>query len=230
MDDAHKILVAEDEAGQAEVLRFSLEAEGYKVDVASDGRVALEKIKESPPDLLILDWMLPEVSGITIMKILRGEDATKKMPVIMLSARGEEDDKVRGFEVGVDDYMVKPYLPSELIARIKAVLRRSQPDMFENLLEYAGIAMNLEEKKVTRDGDLVALSSTEFRLLRVFMSRPGKVFSRSQLIDMAWGTGFYLEDRTVDVGVRRLRQALNEGGKPDLFRTVRSEGYSLESQ
>ena len=229
MHSTPHILIAEDEAGQAEILKFNLESEGYRVDVAADGQVALDKITETPPDLLILDWMLPEVSGITIMRKIRASDDTKHLPVIMMTARGEEDDKVRGFEVGVDDYMVKPYLPSELIARVKAVLRRARPELYDKELSHAGIVMDMEQKKVSRDGDLISLSSTEFRLLRVFLSRPGKVFSRGQLIDLAWGNGFYLEDRTVDVGVRRLRQALNKGDKPDLFRTVRSEGYALDA-
>jgi len=228
MHSTPSILIAEDEAGQAEILKFNLESEGYRVDVAPDGQIALDKIAETPPDLLILDWMLPEASGITIMRHLRANDETKHLPVIMMTARGEEDDKVRGFEVGVDDYMVKPYLPSELIARVKAVLRRARPELYDTQLSHAGIIMDMEQKRVSREGSVIELSSTEFRLLRVFLSRPGKVFSRSQLIDLAWGNGFYLEDRTVDVGVRRLRQALNEGDKPDLFRTVRGEGYALD--
>jgi len=222
------ILVAEDEHGQAEVLKYNLEEEGFRVGVAPDGQRALEMIEGAVPDLLILDWMLPEVSGIKIMKKLRKKPDTKSLPVIMLTARGEEDDRLRGFEVGVDDYVVKPYLPSELIARVHAVLRRSRPELEDETIEYSGIELDLARMRVTRDGDPVELASTEFRLLRALMARPGRVFSRNRLIDLAWSTTTFLEDRTVDVAVKRLRQALNEGGKKDLIRTVRSEGYAIE--
>lgn len=222
------ILVAEDERGQAEVLKYNLEEEGFRVLVAPDGQQALDLIDDAVPDLLILDWMLPEKSGIKIMKKLRAGGDTKTLPVIMLTARGEEDDRLRGFEVGVDDYVVKPYLPSELIARVHAVLRRSRPELAAEVMEYGGIELDLARMRVTRDGDTVELASTEFRLLRALMSRPGRVFSRNRLIDLAWGSTMFLEDRTVDVAVKRLRHALNEGGKSDMIRTVRSEGYSIE--
>ncbi|PHZ85714.1 phosphate regulon transcriptional regulator PhoB [Paremcibacter congregatus] len=226
--DTLYILIAEDEPRQAEILKFNLEEEGFRVGLAPDGLKALEMIDEALPDLLILDWMLPEVSGIRIMKKLRKEKETKSLPVIMLTARGEEDDRVRGFEVGVDDYVVKPYLPSELVARVRAVLRRSHPEMQEEKIEYAGIELDLVKLRVSRDGDPVELASTELRLLKALMSHPGRVFSRNRLIDLAWGTTIYLEDRSVDVAVRRLRKALNEGGKADIIRTVRSEGYAIE--
>ncbi len=226
--DTLYILIAEDESRQAEILKFNLEEQGFRVGLAADGLKALEMIDDALPDLLILDWMLPEVSGIRIMRKLRSEAETKSLPVIMLTARGEEDDRVRGFEVGVDDYVVKPYLPSELIARVRAVLRRSHPDLHEEKLEYAGVEMDLARLRITRDGDPVELASTEFRLLKALMSYPGRVFSRNRLIDLAWGTTIYLEDRSVDVAVRRLRKALNQNGKPDIIRTVRSEGYAIE--
>ncbi len=226
--DTLYILIAEDESRQAEILKFNLEEQGFRVGLAADGLKALEMIDDALPDLLILDWMLPEVSGIKIMRKLRSEAETRSLPVIMLTARGEEDDRVRGFEVGVDDYVVKPYLPSELIARVRAVLRRSHPDLHEEKIEYAGVEMDLARLRVTRDGDPVELASTEFRLLKALMSYPGRVFSRNRLIDLAWGTTIYLEDRSVDVAVRRLRKALNQGGKPDIIRTVRSEGYAIE--
>ncbi len=229
MTNAPKILVAEDEAGQAEILKYNLEEAGFTVNVARDGQAAIDRIEETLPDLLVLDWMMPEMSGIKILRWLRTKEDTKKLPVIMLTARGEEDDKLRGFEVGVDDFVVKPYLPSELIARINALLRRSRPELLDDILTCSDIIMDLERKKVTRGGDIINLSPTEFRLLKVFLSRPGKVFSRNQLLDLAWGQDIYVEDRTVDVSVRRLRKALNEGGKQDMFRTVRSEGYALES-
>ncbi|PCI51702.1 MAG: phosphate regulon transcriptional regulatory protein PhoB [Alphaproteobacteria bacterium] len=226
--DTLYILIAEDESRQAEILKFNLEEEGFRVGLAADGLSALKMIEEALPDLLVLDWMLPEISGIRIMKKLRSEKETRSLPVIMLTARGEEDDRVRGFEVGVDDYVVKPYLPSELIARVRAVLRRSHPDLHEEKIEYAGVEMDLVKLRVTRDGDPVELASTEFRLLKALISYPGRVFSRNRLIDLAWGTTIYLEDRSVDVAVRRLRKALNEGGKADIIRTVRSEGYAIE--
>lgn len=222
------ILVAEDERGQAEILKYNLEEEGFRVGVAPDGQRALDMISEAVPDLLVLDWMLPEMSGIKIMKKLRKDPDTKSLPVIMLTARGEEDDRLRGFEVGVDDYVVKPYLPSELIARVHAVLRRSRPELSDEKISYKDIELNLSSMRVSRGSDTVELASTEFRLLRALMSRPGRVFSRNRLIDLAWGTSIFLEDRTVDVAIKRLRQALNEGGKSDVIRTVRSEGYSIE--
>lgn len=228
MKNGQHILVAEDEVGQVEILKYSLENAGYTVSVVYDGQSAIDFIEEDIPDLLVLDWMMPEMSGIKILRWLRGSQKTKNLPVIMLTARGEEDDKLKSFEVGVDDYVVKPYLPSELIARIKALLRRSRPDLAGEMLTCGDIVMDLESKKVERSGDVITLGPTEFRLLKVFLTRPGKVFNREQLLDMAWGQGVYVEDRTVDVSVRRLRKALNDGGKPDLFRTVRSEGYALE--
>lgn len=226
-DQAH-ILVAEDEVSQAEILRFNLEDAGYRVTVVHDGQAALKMVEEDTPDLIILDWMMPELSGLKVMRWLRGVDDYKKIPVIMLTARGEEDDKLSSFETGVDDYLVKPYSPSELLARIKAVLRRANPDIDGELLEYQDLIMDLERKKVMRGGDFIKLGPTEFRLLQIFLSRPGKVYSRDQLLDMAWGQDVFVGDRTVDVAIRRLRKALNQGGRPDMFRTVRSEGYALE--
>jgi len=223
------ILLAEDECGQAEVLKYNLEEEGFRVRVTSNGQQALDLIQDGVPDLLILDWMLPEISGIKLMQKLRKDGETKSLPVIMLTARGEEDDRIRGFEVGVDDYVVKPYLPSELIARIKAVLRRSRPELHEEKLSFSGIELDLSKLRVKRDGITIELASTEFRLLRALMSHPGRVFSRNRLIDLAWSTTTYLEDRSVDVGIKRLRKVLNAGGKADLIRTVRSEGYSIEN-
>lgn len=226
--DTLYILIAEDESSQAEILRYNLEAEGFRVGVASDGQMALEMIEEAQPDLMILDWMLPEMSGIKVLKKLRKGTETRCLPVIMLTARGEEDDRVRGFEVGADDYVVKPYLPSELVARVRAVLRRSHPELQDEKLEYAGIELDLVKLRVSRDGDPVDLATTEMRLLKALMSNPGRVFSRNRLIDLAWGTTIYLEDRSVDVAIRRLRKALNADGKTDLIRTVRSEGYAIE--
>ena len=221
------ILIAEDEIAQVEVLKFNLEEAGFRVDVVYDGKAAIDRVQESPPDLLVLDWMLPEMSGIQVCRKIRSMDGLKRLPIIMLSARGEEDDRLRGFEMGADDYVVKPYLPDELAARIKAVLRRSSPEIEEERLEHQDIVMDLARQLVKRSGNEIELSALEFRLLKVFISRPGRVLTRDQLIDMAWGTDIYVSDRTVDVSIRRLRKALNEGELPDLIRTVRGSGYSL---
>lgn len=223
------ILIAEDESGQAEVLKYNLEEENFRVAIAPDGQKAKDMIDEAIPDLLILDWMIPELSGIRLMQKLRKNNETKSLPVIMLTARGEEDDRVRGFEVGVDDYVVKPYLPQELIARVRAVLRRARPELHEEKLNYAGIELDINKMRVSRDGDVVELASTEFRLLRALLSNPGRVYSRDRLIDLAWSTTTYIEDRSVDVAIKRLRGELNKGGKPDIIRTVRGEGYSVEN-
>lgn len=221
------ILIAEDEIAQAEVLKFNLDAAGFRVDVVHDGRAAIERIEENAPDLLVLDWMLPEMSGIQVCRHIRKDDDNKRLPIIMLTARGEEQDRLQGFEIGADDYIVKPYLPDELTARIKAVLWRARPELDEEKIEHRGIVMDLARHIVTRDGDEITLSSLEYRLLRTFLGRVGRVLSRDQLIDFAWGTGIYVSDRTVDVSIRRLRMALNEGEKEDLIRTVRGTGYSL---
>lgn len=222
------ILLAEDEVSQADVLKFNLEAEGFNVHVAYNGAAALKYLQNDVPDLVILDWMLPEMSGIQLCQKIRENDQTKRLPVIMLTARGEDIDRLRGFEVGADDYVVKPYLLSELVARIKAVLRRARPELDEEYIEHKGIKMDLVRQKVVRDDNDVTLSALEFRLLRSFLSKPGRVLSRDQLIDMAWGTGIHVLDRTVDVSVRRLRSALNAFGGDDVIRTVRGFGYAMD--
>jgi len=224
------ILIAEDEPAQAELLRFNIEAAGFRTDVAPDGEEALLLAQENPPDLIILDWMLPEISGIEVCRRLRRIDQIKNIPIIMLTARGEESDKVRGFETGADDYVIKPYSPSELIARIKAVLRRSQPAFEAEELTYDDLKLDLVGRKVSRAGRRIALGPTEFRILQVLMERPKRVLSRDQLIDLAWGPNIYIETRTVDVHIRRLRKALNQGGAPDPIRTVRGAGYALEHE
>ncbi len=240
VNDAANILIAEDEPAQAEVLAFNLEAAGFAIRVVSDGADALIQVEEARPDLLILDWMLPEVSGIEVCRRLRGHEATRELPIIMLTARGEEDDRIRGLDAGADDYMIKPYSPGELIARISAVLRRSRPALVGEKLDYAGITLDLGARKITRDGQPVRLAPTEFRILQALMSRPGRVLSRQQIIDLAWGPNIYIEDRTVDVHIRRLRAALSatqsatqsatlpNEGQPDIIRTARGFGYSLD--
>ncbi len=221
------ILVVEDEPPLVEVLRYNLENEGYRVSVATDGTDALTQIQASPPDLVILDWMLPQLSGIEVCRQIRTDPDSKDTPVIMLTARGEEADRVKGLVSGADDYVVKPFSPTELLARVRAVLRRSVSSSPDETLMHGDLVMDLAAHQVTRAGRAVHLGPTEFRLLRVFLKRPGRVFSREQLLDLAWGRDIYLEPRTVDVHIRRLRKALNETDDEDVIRTVRGAGYAL---
>ena len=223
------ILVVEDETALAEVLRYNLESEGFEVAVVHDGRAALEQIEDVPPDLVILDWMLPEMSGLDVCRTMRRRPELRDVPIIMLTAKGEEFDRVRGLDAGADDYVVKPFSPKELIARVRAVLRRTKAGAAGEPLRAGPLEMDLEAHRVRRSGGEVALAPTEFRLLRVLMERPGRVYSREQLLDLVWGRDSEVELRTVDVHVRRLRVALNANGAQDLIRTVRSEGYSLEA-
>ncbi len=222
------VLIVEDEPAQAEVLRYNLEKKGYRTSVAPAGEEALMLVEEEEPDLVILDWMLPDIAGIEICRQLKTRPKTRTLPVIMLTARGEEDDRVRGLESGADDYVVKPYSPSEMIARVQAVLRRSHPELEEEVLEYTDIRMDLARHRVTRQGKWIHLGPTEFRLLRVLMERPTRVFSREQLLDRAWGRDVYVESRTVDVHISRLRKALNISGSKDIIRSVRGSGYTLD--
>lgn len=223
------ILIVEDEVAIVTMLRYNLEREGFRVYTTGDGEEAITMVKEYMPDIIVLDWMLPGMTGIEICKQLRWNNDTKNIPIIMLSARGEESDRIRGLDVGADDYMVKPFSPSELVARIKAVFRRIRPSISEQTLEYADIHMDLATHKVTRSGNEVHLSPTEFGLLRYLIEHPKRVFSREQLLDSVWGHDIYVELRTVDVHIRRLRKALNyDGNQIDLIRTVRSAGYAIE--
>lgn len=221
------ILVVEDEPPLVEILRYNLENEGYRVSVATDGNDALTQIQASTPDLVILDWMLPQLSGIEVCRQIRTDPDSKDTPVIMLTARGEEADRVKGLVSGADDYVVKPFSPTELLARVRAVLRRSVSSSPDETLMHGDLVMDLAAHQVTRAGRSVHLGPTEFRLLRVFLKRPGRVFSREQLLDLAWGRDIYLEPRTVDVHIRRLRKALNEMDDEDVIRTVRGAGYAL---
>jgi len=225
-----RILIIEDDPSIVEMLRYNLEKSGFEALVAMDGEEGVMLVEEEEPDLVVLDWMLPLMSGIEVCRRIRRRPETKNLPIIMLTAKGEETDRVRGLESGADDYVVKPFSPSEMMARIKAVLRRSKPSLSEGVLEYSGIAMDLVSHRVTRDGEPIKLGPTEYRLLKVFLERPGRVFSREQLLDMAWGRDIHVELRTVDVHIRRLRKALNDGGRLDLLRTVRSAGYALDIQ
>ncbi|MFM8679661.1 MAG: phosphate regulon transcriptional regulator PhoB [Alphaproteobacteria bacterium] len=224
------ILVVEDEASLVELLRYNLEKEGFRVTAANDGEEALALLKEGKPDQLVHDWMLPHVSGIEICRQVRRRPELRDLPVIMLTARGEEADRVRGLEVGADDYVIKPFSPSELVARIRAVLRRARPGSADEMLTYGGIAMDLAALRVMRNGRFLHLGPTEYRLLRFFLERPGRVFSREQLLDGVWGRDIYVELRTVDVHIRRLRKAINGEGERDVIRTVRAAGYALDDQ
>jgi len=222
------ILVVDDEAALLTLVRYNLEKAGFEIGEAVDGEEAMLMISERCPDLILLDWMLPRLSGIEICRRIRRTTETQNLPVIMLTARGEEHDRVRGLDCGADDYIVKPFLPSELVARVKAVLRRLRPAFEKEVIEYNDISLDVAKYRVSRDGTAIRLAPTEFRLLRHFMEHPGRVFSREQLLDAVWGQEIYLEPRTVDVHVRRLRKTLNAGGKPDIIRTVRSAGYALD--
>lgn len=222
------ILIVEDERPQADLLNYNLEKGGFRTSMVEDGREALRRIEEDLPDLVVLDWMLPGLSGIEICHKLRQQKETKHIPIIMLTARGEEEDRLRGLGVGADDYVVKPYSPKELVARVRAVLRRAKGMDGEGRLEYAGVVMDLNTHKVTRDGQVIHLGPTEFQLLRVFLARPTRVFSRDALLDQVWGRDVYVEDRTVDVHVGRLRKALHVEASPTLIRTIRSVGYSID--
>jgi two-component system, OmpR family, phosphate regulon response regulator PhoB len=223
------VLIVEDEAPLVALLRYNLEKEGFAVAEATDGEEALLQIAERRPDAVLLDWMLPLVSGIEVCRQIRRAPATRSMPVIMLTARGEEGDRVRGLNSGADDYVVKPFSLSELVARLRAVIRRAQPNADEQILRYADVTMDLVAHRVSRGGKPVHLGPTEFRLLRHFLHHPRRVFSREQLLDGVWGHDSEVEMRTVDVHIRRLRKALNVAGGDDLLRTVRSVGYALDS-
>lgn len=222
------ILVVEDDMALAELLRYTLERDGFSVHHTADGEEALIMAQETVPDVVILDWMVPSLSGIEVCRRLRRSDGTASVPILMLTARTEEADRVRGLEIGADDYVTKPFSPRELSARIKAILRRVRPALSGSVLRYGGIEMDTTTHKAVRDGIPVPLGPTEFRLLRHFMEHPTRVFSREQLLDSVWGHDVYVELRTVDVHIRRLRKALNGDTLPDVIRTVRSAGYALD--
>jgi two-component system phosphate regulon response regulator PhoB len=224
------VLVVEDEDALATLLKYNLDKEGHRVVVASDGEEALMLIDERQPDLIVLDWMLPKVSGIEVCRRLRAKAETKNLPVIMLTARGEESDRVRGLDTGADDYIVKPFSMTELAARVRAVLRRIRPGLADDRIRHGDLVIDRVAHRVKRDGKEIHLGPTEFRLLDYLMQHPGRVFSREQLLDAVWGSDVYVEARTVDVHIGRLRKALNVGTDADPIRTVRSAGYSLEGE
>lgn len=225
---APKILVAEDEEALSQLLQYNLDKEGYRVAMAMDGEEAMLLADEDTPDLVVLDWMLPKLSGIEVCRRLRAGRKTRNTPIIMLTARGEETDRIRGLDTGADDYIVKPVSMTELAARIRAVLRRVRPGLAEDVIRHGDIILDRVAHRVRRGEREVHLGPTEFRLLDHLMQNPRRVFSREQLLDTVWGADIYVEARTVDVHVGRLRKALMAGGEDDPVRTVRSAGYSLD--
>ncbi len=223
-----KILIIEDELSLVELITYNLKKNGYDVDVANDGEAALDKIfGDVKYDLVLLDWMLPHISGLELCRRIRKDKSTKNIPLIMITAKGEEEDKIRAFENEIDDYITKPFSVNELVARVKAVLKRLRPIFYNEVLTYQGITLDVATYRVSRDGEDIRLGPTEFNLLRFLMENQGRVFSRQQLLDHVWTTSPYVEPRTVDVHIRRLRKALNEGFEYDPIRTIRSAGYSL---
>lgn len=224
------ILVIEDEDALATLLQYNLEKEGYQVSVAGDGEEAMMLAEEGNPDLVLVDWMLPKVSGIEVCRRLRGRQESRNVPIIMLTARGEEADRIRGLDTGADDYVVKPFSMTELFARIRAVMRRIRPGLADDQVRCGDIVIDRVAHRVRRDGTEVHLGPTEFRLLDYLMQHPGRVFSREQLLDAVWGSDVYVEARTVDVHIGRLRKALNNAGEGDPIRTVRSAGYALDAE
>ena len=224
------VLIVEDEPPLVEVLRYNFQSAGFDTLTTMDGEEALIMVEEESPDLIVLDWMLPGLSGIEVCRTIRERQKTRATPIIMLTARGEEGDRIRGLDAGADDYVVKPFSPNELVARARAVIRRTRPALAEEVLNYGGVEMDLAAQKVRRDGRSIHLGPTEYRLLRVLLERPTRVFSREQLLDAAWGRDVYVEERTVDVHIRRLRAALNGAGEVDLIRTVRGGGYAIDAR
>ena len=224
------VLLVEDEEALLTMLRYNLEREGFEVATAINGEEALIVIDERRPDVVLLDWMLPLVSGIEVCRQLRRGPDTRDLPIIMLTARGEEGDKIRALNAGADDYITKPFSPSELTARLNALLRRARPALAADTLTYGDIVMDLAAHRVSRQGRPIALRPTEFRLLQFLLEHPSRVYSREQLLNTVWTPDTYIEPRTVDVHIRRLRKALNADGMPDIIRTVRASGYSLEDE
>lgn len=227
---ATNILIVEDEAAIREMVRFALERAGFSCREASDGEKALLTIADRRPDLVLLDWMMPGINGIDLARRLKREDATKEMPLIMLTARGEEDDRIRGLEVGADDYIAKPFSPRELIARIRAVLRRTQPGAGDGPIVANDLSLDPSGHRVTARDKVIELGPTEFRLLQFFMTHAERVYTRGQLLDQVWGTNTYVEERTVDVHIRRLRKALDVYGHDRYIQTVRGSGYRFSAK
>ena len=225
-----KVLIVEDEEPLSLLLRYNLEAEGYSVESCVRGDEAEIRLRESLPDLLLLDWMLPGLSGIELCRRLRAREDTERLPVIMLTARGEESERVRGLAIGADDYVVKPFSTPELMARVKAMLRRARPEIVASVLKVGELELDRETHRVYRNGREIKLGPTEFRLLEFFLQAPGRVFSRAQLLDGVWGRNVYVDERTVDVHIGRLRKAMMRGNERDPVRTVRGAGYAFSDK
>ena len=223
-----RVLLVEDDRAIADLIKHHLSREGFTVTSTPSGEEALVLVEEIRPALVVLDWMIEDVSGIEVCRRLRRSAANSRMPILMLTARGEEEDRIRGLETGADDFVTKPFSPKELVARAKALLRRASPNLVAETLSYAGLEMDVAAHRVRRDGSPIALGPTEYRLLRHFLQNPEKVFSRQQLLELVWPHNEDIELRTVDVHIRRLRQALEGAGRQGIIRTVRSEGYSLD--
>jgi two-component system phosphate regulon response regulator PhoB len=224
------VLVVEDEGALATMLRYNLEKQGYRVEEATDGQEALTRIAEAQPDLVLLDWMLPQMSGLEVCRQIRRRSATRDLPVIMVTARTDDQDAVRGLNTGADDYIAKPFSMDALLARIRALLRRSNSLPVKGQLSFHDITMDLASHRVQRNGRPVHLGPTEFRLLEFFMQHPRRVFSREELLDSVWGPDIHVEPRTVDVHIRRLRKSINATGELDIVRTVRAAGYALDTE
>src|SRR5215217_836214 len=225
-----RILIVEDEEPLTLLLRYNLEAEGYEVETVARGDEGETRLKETVPDLLVLDWMLPGISGIELCRRLRARHDTERLPIIMLTARGEESERVRGLATGADDYIVKPFSVPELLARVKGLLRRASPERLATVLTYGDIELDREKRRVLRGSRELRLGPVEYRLLEFFLEHPGRVFSREQLLDSVWGRDIYIDERTVDVHIGRLRKLLNPGREQDPIRTVRGAGYALDDR
>jgi len=224
------ILIVEDEADLSELMRYNLEAEGFRIVTAESGDEAVERIRDGVPDLILLDWMLPGLSGIELCRRWRSREETARTPIIMVTARGEEEERVRGLATGADDYIVKPFSMPELVARIQALLRRSSPALVTNVLKAGDLELDRQSHRVRRAGRDLHLGPTEYRLLEYLMRHPGRVYSREQLLDGVWGNDVYVDERTVDVHVGRLRKAINRGREADPIRTVRGAGYAFDER
>lgn len=222
------VLIVEDDTALSELLQWHFNSEGYQVRATADGEDALIMVREELPDLIVLDWMIESLSGVEVCRQLRKAKESARVPIMMLTARGEEEDKIRGLKTGADDYLTKPFSPRELLARAEALLRRSRPALAGEMLSFSDLELDPGAHRVKRSGEVLHLGPTEFRLLRHFMEKPRRVHSRQQLIDAVWGMDKEIDERTVDVHIRRLRQALDRPGSPELIRTVRSAGYAMD--
>ncbi|NCV23724.1 MAG: phosphate regulon transcriptional regulatory protein PhoB [Proteobacteria bacterium] len=224
------VLIVEDEKSISTLLKYNLEKEGYTIIISQNGEDGIEQVKKNLPDLVILDWMLPDLSGIAVCDLIKREPRLKSIPVIMLTAKSEETDKIRGFETGADDYVTKPFSTKELVLRVQALLKRAKPSLIEDIVVFKDLKIDRLSRRVYRGDNQIKLGPTEYNLLNFFIKNPSRVYSREQLLNQVWGNAIYVETRTVDVHIRRLRKAINLEGKVDLIRTVRSAGYALDVQ